>query len=143
MSIDEFKKLAREFMEAVVPTMDGAAISNWFAEDGYFLAQGKFADYRMLVGRAEIKGHFDALSRKVYTRGPARLQVEQMTGEGNRVVAEWKFYADTAAGPYQNVGATAIEFDQAGKIKALRQYLDTERVVNLLGMIDTARPDSR
>lgn len=130
------EKLARHFMEAVVSTMDGEAIGSYFAEEGTFQAQGKFSNYAEIKGPPAIKEYFDALAKKVYTKGPARIKVFYTTAEGNRVVTEWQLNAETSGGPYENRGATVIEFDASGKIRHIRQYLDTERVVNLLKIIE-------
>ena len=129
-------ELARHFMEVVLPTMDGLAIGSYFAEEGTFQAHGKFSNYTEIKGPRAIEEYFDGLAKKVYTKGPARLKVFFITAEQNRVVTEWRLSAETSGGPYENRGATVIEFDQSGKINSVRQYLDTERVVDLLKIID-------
>jgi len=96
-----------------------------FAEDATLWIAGSLPYSGTRNGKAEI-------IEKVYSRAPGRmvpgsksLWIRNIVAEGNQVVAEWTSRRTTKDGKdYQNdlCGVFVIE---NGKIKVMREYLDT------------------
>ncbi len=121
MSIEENKKLARQFFEDL-SRGDGAAVLDAYADDATLWTAGSlpFSGRHTLeeVGplMAEILGAFPS---------GLRFTIQGITAEGDRVAVEAESHGQHASGRlYHNQYHFLMRF-RDGKIREFKEYLDT------------------
>jgi ketosteroid isomerase-like protein len=122
------KAIVREFFEAM-NSGDTDYIVNAYADDGCLqtmggtLISGTFSKDQI---QASAGGIFD-----VFPNG-LRFDLVAMTAEGDRVAVEATSEGEHVSGQtYSNEYHFLFEFSN-GKLKTLREYMDTERVTDVL-----------
>ena len=112
---------------------DQQTVRDLFAEDAtWTLAAGDLPISGTWEGRETILGEFLASALSRYAPGSIRLEVTGMTAEGDRVVLQWTTRARTRDGdPYEN-GCIGVFTIRDGRIRAVREYMDTLYVRDVL-----------
>ena len=126
--VETNKSLVREFFEAM-NRGDVDAIVNAYADDGYVHTMGN----TLISGRAGKQQIQDSCSRifEVFPVG-IKFDIQGMTAEGERVAVEATSEGAHVSGQvYRNEYHFLFEFD-CGKLKKLKEYMDTERVTDVL-----------
>lgn len=104
---------------------DGAAVAGSFAEDAVWKLDGELPISGTWDGRDAILNGFFATASTLLEPGSTKVEVTRTLAEGDDVVIEWTSRARTANGePYENhcIGVFTMAH---GKIKAVREYMDT------------------
>ena len=128
MSIQDNKKVVTDFWTAF-STSDFDSALGMLAEDATWTVQGKTA-----LSGTYNKAEFTGLLSQVTPRAPGGIKVtpKQLTAEDNRVSVEAESYAEITNGRvYENIYHFMFEL-RDGQITAVREYLDTEHVTEIL-----------
>ncbi len=128
MSIEQNKQLVRDFF-AAMNSGDMDAMVNSYADDGDVRTMGN-----TLISNTYKKAEIADYAGQVYEAFPAGISftIHAMTAEGDRVAVEATSRGDHASGQvYSNDYHFLFEL-RDGKILHLREYLDTERVTEVL-----------
>lgn len=112
---------------------DMAVVADSFAEDATFTIWGGLSMSGTATGRRAIVEEFMHDARALFRPGTLRLELDTLTSEGRRVVAEVTARGESAAGdPYVN--RYCMVFDVAdGRLQAVREYMDTAYAERVLG----------
>lgn len=112
-----------------------------FADDVVFTIIGKSAISGTMVGREEIMEKRFRQARKRMVPGSKSLEIGVVVTEGEYVAAEWKSRRRVVDNPdYENVFFGLFQVKE-GKIKLLREYLDTLAVYEARwGHVDASKP---
>lgn len=122
------KTLVREFF-AAMNRGDVDAIVNAYADDGYLHTMG----HTLISGRAG-RHQIQESSGRIFEVFPAGIKfaIRGMTAEAERVAVEASSEGVHVSGQvYRNEYHFLFEFD-CGKLKKLTEYMDTERVTDVL-----------
>jgi len=114
---------------------DGAAVADSFAEDAVWELDGDLPISGTWNGRDAILNGFFATAGTLLDPDSTRVEVTRTLAEGDDVVIEWTSRARTRRGdPYENhcIGVFTIAH---GKIKAVREYMDTGYAQQRLGAL--------
>jgi uncharacterized protein (TIGR02246 family) len=104
---------------------DIEALRAVFAEDASWRLAGTLPISGTWRGRDAILDGFLALALRYYEPGSVRLEITNIVAEDNQVVVEWTSRARNRAGePYENF-CIAVFTVRAGRIEAVREYMDT------------------
>lgn len=140
MSVEQDNKArVRAFFEAL-NRADGAAITDAYAEDGRCVTMGNTL-ISGSYGKAQIR-EYAAGILQVFPQG-IRFGIQAMTAEGERVAVEAGSEGRHVSGAlYTNQYHFLFVF-RGGKIVEFKEYMDTERVTDILcgGQRPAARPD--
>jgi ketosteroid isomerase-like protein len=119
-------KLALRRYVAAVQAGDVGAIRDLFAEDAtWTLEAGDLPISGTWEGRDAIIEDFLVKAMAYYEPGSVSLQITAMIAEDDRVALQWTSRARTRDGePYEN-GCLAIFTVRDGRIRAVREYMDT------------------
>lgn len=131
MSIETNKQIVRDAYGAI-NRGDVEAFMTLLADDveWYFIGSHRFA--------GTIKGKDNVLNDVIGTLGailssPLQLEIKQLVAEGDKVVAEMQGTSRSAEGKeYNNIYAIILTL-RDGKIKEMREYLDTELITEVFG----------
>lgn len=126
--VEANKNRVRAFFEAM-NRGDVDAIVNAYADDGYVQTMGS----TLISGRAGKQQIQDSCSRifEVFPSG-IKFDIQGMTAEGERVAVEATSEGAHVSGlVYRNEYHFLFEFDR-GKLKKLKEYMDTEQVTDVL-----------
>jgi uncharacterized protein (TIGR02246 family) len=110
---------------AALNARDGAAVADSFAEDAVWKLDGDLPISGTWDGRDAILNGFFATAGTLFDASSSQVEVTRMLAEADNVVVEWTSRARTANGdPYENhcIGIFTIAH---GRIKAVREYMDT------------------
>ncbi len=128
MSAEENKQRVRRFFQAMcegdMDTMVGS-----YAENGDVRTMGN-----TLISNTHTKSEIAEYAGQIYEAFPAGITftIKAMTAEGDRVAVEATSHGDHVSGKvYENDYHFLFEFVD-GKILHLREYLDTEKVTEVL-----------
>lgn len=132
MSAEANKQLVRDTWNAVgegdVDTfLDGLADDVTWTFFGSHRFAGTFA------GKEDLLGRLFAPLHEVLDDSGIRVEILSMTAEGDRVVAEMKGKARSKAGKDYNNDYCLVITVADGRIKAVREYLDSELVTDVFG----------
>jgi ketosteroid isomerase-like protein len=119
MSIESNKETARRFL------VDSAAGNHDFS-----LLADDFTSWTALSGEQPKSAMMQAPARmaKIF-KGPIIMHVDRMIGEGNCVAMEAHSEGELVDGKlYRNIYHFLFEFDDAGKIRRMREHCDTKHV---------------
>lgn len=122
------KQLVSEFF-AILNRGDVPAIVAAYASDGYLQTMG-----RTLISGKFTRAQIEAAAGQIYQAFPQGLtfSVDAMTAEGERVAVEAHSRGRHASGAlYSNEYHFLFVFSD-GKLQLLREYMDTERVTDIL-----------
>jgi len=114
---------------------DGAAVADSFAEDAVWELDGDLPISGTWDGRDAILNGFFPTAGTLLDPDSTRVEVTRTLAEGDDVVIEWTSRARTRRGdPYENhcIGVFTIAH---GKIKAVREYMDTGYAQQRLGAL--------
>ncbi len=124
----ENKQRVRAFIEAL-NRGDVAAIASAYAEDGYCLTMGN-----TLISGKSGKAEIMKAAGMIFQAFPKGIHftINAMTAEGERVAVEAESEGVHASGKkYSNQYHFLFEF-RGGKLMVLKEYMDTERVTEIL-----------
>jgi uncharacterized protein (TIGR02246 family) len=111
---------------AALEAGDEQAVRDLFATDAsWTLAVGDLPISGTWAGRDAILTQFLATALSYHEPSSIRLEITGMTAQDDRVVLQWTSRARTRDGrPYKNdcIGVFTV---QDGKIRAVREYMDT------------------
>ena len=122
------KQLVREFF-ASMGRGDVAAIVAAYAEDGYLMTMG-----RTLISGTFTRAQIHAAAAQIYQVFPQGISftIDAMTAEGERVAVEAHSQGRHVSGAlYSNEYHFLFVF-RDGKLVLLKEYMDTERVTDIL-----------
>jgi len=122
------KKLVQEFFE-LLNRGDVAGIVAAYAADGQLQTMG-----RTLISGRFTRAQIEAAAGQIYQAFPQGLgfSIDAMTAEGERVAVEAHSEGRHASGvTYSNEYHFLFVFRE-GRIELLREYMDTERVTDIL-----------
>ena len=126
---------------AAVEAGDEAAIRAAFAEDAtWTLAAGDLPISGTWVGRDAILGEFLAGAMARYEPGSVSLEITAMVAEGDRVVLQWTSRARTVGGRDYENGCIGVFTVRDGRIRHVREYMDTLYAATVAFGVDAARP---
>jgi hypothetical protein len=123
-STPDAKTVLREYV-AAVEAGDGETIREIFAEDATWTLAGELPISGTWEGRAAIVDEFLPTAMSHYAPGSVRLEITGMIAEAGNVALQWTSRARTLDGhPYENhcIGVFTV---RDGKIRAVREYMDT------------------
>jgi ketosteroid isomerase-like protein len=129
MSLEERnKQLVRDFF-AILNRGDVPAIAAAYAEDGYLKTMGGTL-ISGIFSRAQILGAAGQIFA-VFPHG-LTFSIDAMTAEGERVAVEAHSQGRHVSGKqYSNEYHFLFQF-RGGKLAVLKEYMDTERVTDIL-----------
>ncbi len=111
---------------AALQAGDERAVRDSFAEDAVWtLHAGELPISGTWAGRDAILDEFLAGALAYYEPDSIELEVTSMIAEGDRVVMQWTTHARTRAGRSYENGCIGVFTIEAGKIRAVREYMDT------------------
>ncbi|HUL19431.1 MAG TPA: nuclear transport factor 2 family protein [Steroidobacteraceae bacterium] len=122
------KQLVREFF-AILNRGDVAAIVAAYAPDGYLQTMG-----RTLISGKFTRAQIEAAAGQIFEVFPEGLTfaIDALTAEGERVAVEARSEGRHVSGAiYTNEYHFLFVFRE-GKLALLREYMDTERVTDIL-----------
>jgi len=126
----------QDYINLVKEAFEGFNLGNFdrlisiLAEDATYYFPGTTPFSGTIKGKEAIKNFFAQVG-KLFPQG-IKFEIKNVVGTGNVVAIEWEDRATTAQGKaYENKGVHFIEFE-GEKVKALREYLDTEKVKALI-----------
>lgn len=128
MSIERNKQSVLDFFE-LMNRGDAEALADSYAEGGEVQTKG-----RTLISGTYGKEQVRAFASQIYDAFPNGIafEVVSMTAEENRVSVEAVSQGDHVSGQlYTNEYHFLFEFE-AGKIRRLKEYMDTERATDIL-----------
>ena len=126
--VETNKALVFEFF-AAMNRGDVDAIVNAYAEDGYVETMGN----TLISGKAG-KQQIRESSSRIFEVFPAgiKFDIHGITAEAGRVAVEASSEGDHVSGQvYRNQYHFLFEF-AGGKLKSLKEYMDTERITEVL-----------
>lgn len=127
----ESKRVVLAVLEACGRGDFDAAIA-CFADDATLWIPGRIPFSGTLEGKEAIYRENFLPSAKMSVPGSVRGEIINIIAEGNRVAAEWVFSRVTLDGRnYRNVFFALFDVEN-GKIKSMREYLDTQYAMDML-----------
>ena len=131
MSTEANKQVVREAY-AAISSGDVDGFMNRLADDveWYFIGSHRFAG--TLKGKEEIMNKlFEPLGEALTST--IQLEIKQLIAEGDKVVSEMLGTSKSTEGKDYNNTYCLILTVQDGKIKEMREYLDTELITEVFG----------
>ena len=131
MSTDANKQVVRRLYSAI-SAGDAEAFMNHMTDDveWYFIGSHRFAG--AMKGKEDIrKKLLEPLGNEL--TGLIQLEIKQLIAEGDKVVAEMQGTSKSTAGKDYNNTYCIILTVKDGKIREMREYLDTELVTAVFG----------
>ena len=131
MSTDANKQVVRRLYSAI-SAGDAEAFMNHMTDDveWYFIGSHRFAG--TMKGKEDIrKNLLEPLGNEL--TGLIQLEIKQLIAEGDKVVAEMQGTSKSTAGKDYNNTYCIILTVKDGKIREMREYLDTELVTAVFG----------
>lgn len=131
MSTDANKQVVRGLYSAI-SAGDAEAFMNHMTDDveWYFIGSHRFAG--TMKGKEDIrKKLLEPLGNEL--TGLIQLEIKQLIAEGDKVVAEMQGTSKSIAGKDYNNTYCIILTVKDGKIREMREYLDTELVTVVFG----------
>ena len=128
MSIEENKQFVERFFEAM-NTGDVATMIDSYCDDGYLWTKG----HTLISGRYS-KEQVQAAAGAIYEAFPEGIAFDilHLTAEGDRVAVEATSSGMHVSGRlYENEYHFLFQL-RDGKVLSLREYMDTERVTDVL-----------
>ncbi len=132
MSIEENKKIARQFFEAL-SRGDGQAVLDAYAEDGMLWTAGSLP-FSGIHTVAELEPLMSGILG-AFPNG-LRFTILGMTAEGDRVAVEAESHGQHASGRLYNNHYHFLMVIQDGKVQEFKEYMDTEHAREVL--VDSA-----
>ena len=103
-----------------------------FAEDATLWIPGRLPFSGTLAGKDAIYRENFLPSAQMSMPGSVSVEIGNVIAEGDRVAAEWVFNRTTLDGrTYRNVFFALFDIED-GKIKSMREYLDTQYAMDML-----------
>ena len=134
MSIESNKDVIRQAYGAV-SRGDADGFLACACDDITFTLYGKHRFARTFTGKQDLVDNL-LVPMGETLGGLMQIEITNLIGEGDYVVMEALGWSDIkAGGTYNNTYCLVFEM-RDGKIKAVREYLDTERVTEVFGAID-------
>ena len=127
MSIENNKKVASEFLSRLSDRdIDGALAM--MADDATWWIAGKPGSLPVVgtLSKEQIARLFNRMTSQL--RDGLRMNVKSMIAEGDRVALEVESYGELNNGRVYNQEYHMLMVIGDGKIKAVREYLDTQHV---------------
>lgn len=119
------KSIVRRYF-AALRRGDKQAVREAFAEGAsWTLAAGDLPMSGTWRGRDSIMDGFFATAMSNYEPGSVELEITALIGEHDHVVLQWTSRARTRYGQQYENGCIAVFTVRAGKIHAVREYMDT------------------
>jgi uncharacterized protein (TIGR02246 family) len=117
--------IARRYV-AAVQAADEQALEELFAPDAtWTLAAGNLPIAGTWRGRHAILNEFLTLALSHYQPGSIEIEVARTIAEGDHVVMQWTSRARTRTGRSYENECIAVFTIQDGRIRAVREYMDT------------------
>lgn len=111
---------------------DFEAAMELFADDATLWIPGRLPFSGTLKGKDAIYRENLLPSAQMSMPGSVTVEIGNVIAEGNRVAAEWVFGRTTLDGrKYRNVFFALFEVEN-GKVKSMREYLDTQYAMDML-----------
>jgi len=123
VSAEENKAVVKEFLE-VFSTGDVDGILDRLDDNATWWISGSLEGMSGTKSKAEM-GQLLGGVTTVYKEGAMRVTPVEMTAEGDRVVVEAEGYAELNNGRVYNPKSAWVFEVADGKVKAIREYLDT------------------
>jgi uncharacterized protein len=131
MSIEENKQFVRNTWEAFARGEIRAAFANMSDEISWLIPASLAADGPM-KGKQAILSHLKARVASNFPKG-VKSEIRRVYGDGDAVIIEMTNRGETSSGAmYENEYCFIFELE-AGKVRRVREYLDTAKVKDLLG----------
>jgi len=130
MSIENNKKVASEFLSRLSDRdIDGALAM--MADDATWWIAGKPGSLPVVgtLSKEQIARLFNRMTSQL--RDGLRMNVKSMIAEGDRVALEVESYGELNNGRVYNQEYHMLMVIGDGKIKAVREYLDTQHVFDV------------
>jgi uncharacterized protein len=121
---EQTKSIVREFLE-VFSTGDIPGILDRLHDDATWWVSGKVEGFAGTRTKAEMGTLLESVVT-LYKQGALRLTPLGMVAEGDRVVVEAEGYAELTNGRVYNPQSVLIFQIAGGKVKSVREYLDTQ-----------------
>ena len=128
MSIQENKKIARQFFEAL-SRGDGQAVLDAYAEDATLWTAGSLP-FSGVHSMAEIEPLMGGILG-AFPNG-LRFTIEGMTAEGDRVAIEAESHGEHTSGRVYHNQYHFLMMIRDGRIQEFKEYLDTEHAREVL-----------
>lgn len=126
----------RKVMEryvAAVQAQEPSAVREFFADDATWTIQaGELPMSGTWEGRDRIVDGFFATAMSHYEPGSVQLEVTAMIAQDDQVVLQWTSRARTQYGRRYENGCIGVFTIRDGRIVAVREYMDTLYVSNVL-----------
>jgi uncharacterized protein len=126
---EQNKAIVREFLE-VFSTGDVPAILARLDDDATWWVSGKVEGFAGSRSKAEMGQLLESVVA-LYKEGALRLTPVEMIAEGDRVVVEAEGYAELSSGKVYSPQSVLIFEIAGGKVKRVREYLDTQHAVDV------------
>ncbi|HJQ16267.1 MAG TPA: nuclear transport factor 2 family protein [Allosphingosinicella sp.] len=111
---------------------DFEAATALFADDATLWIPGRLPFSGTLTGKEAIYRENLLPSAQMSMPGSVSVEIGTVIAEGDRVAAEWVFSRITLDGrKYRNVFFALFEVE-GGKVKSMREYLDTQYAMDML-----------
>jgi uncharacterized protein (TIGR02246 family) len=104
---------------------DAAVVAGSFAHDAVWKLDGELPISGIWDGRDAILNGFFGTAAELFEPGSTRVEVTRMLVDGADVVLEWTSRARTRNGEHYENHCIGIFTIAHGKIKAVREYMDT------------------
>jgi uncharacterized protein (TIGR02246 family) len=121
----ETKTLMTQYV-AALQAEDAAAVRAFFAQDAtWTLHAGDLPMSGTWTGRDAIMDEFFAVAMANYAPGSITIDVTALLADSDQVVLQWTTRARTRDGRSYENGCIGVFTIRGGKIQAVREYMDT------------------
>jgi uncharacterized protein len=128
-TVEQNKSIVAEFLE-VFSTGDVPGILERLHDDATWWVSGKLEGFAGTKSKQEMGKLLEGVVT-VYTEGALRLTPLEMIAEDDRVVVEAEGYAELNNGRVYNPQSAFVFRIADGKIKSVKEYLDTQHAHNI------------
>jgi ketosteroid isomerase-like protein len=125
------KRVVRRYLDALIAG-DDLAIRDSFTEDATWIVKNDLPLAGPWIGREVIVSDFLGQMAQRLEPGSIRFEIGPMLVDGNTVVLEWIAHARTRAGERFEDACCGIFEIRDGRIAAVREYLDSRHVGDVL-----------
>jgi ketosteroid isomerase-like protein len=138
------KDVVRQFF-ATLSTGDFGKIAEFFTDESTWTVNDVANGFPSQRGRAIVDDFLQPVREGLFAPGDPKIEVVRLIAEGNVVAAETIGRGALLNGnAYENSYAFVLEVDpDAGKVLALKEYMDSDYAHSISAPTDAGAPDPR